>query len=72
MRSGIGRHSRTSSTLTTAPGPIAMALPAPPERELFDAYDDGRVAERVLIAASMLGLGDGGTDVPPRARHSRR
>jgi len=32
-------------------------LPAEPGRELSDAYDDGRAAERALIAASVLGLG---------------
>lgn len=44
-------------TLTTAPAAIAIVLPADPERVEVDAYDDGRVAERVLIGASMLGLG---------------
>lgn len=43
-------------TLSTAGAAIAFVLPDDPEREVVDAYDDGRAAERVLIAASMLGL----------------
>ena len=41
----------------TATAGIAIVLPAEPGRELGDAYDDGRAAERTLIAASILGLG---------------
>ena len=44
-------------TLLTAPAAIAFVLPDDAEREVVDAYDDGRAAERVLIAATMLGLG---------------
>ena len=43
--------------LATAPAAIAIVLSA--EDSQHDAYDDGRVAERILIAASMLGLGGG-------------
>lgn len=43
--------------LYTAPAAIASVLPADPGRRLSDAYDDGRAAERMLIAASLLGLG---------------
>jgi nitroreductase len=45
--------------LATAPAAIAIVLPNEPGKELGRAYDDGRVAERILIAASMLGLGGG-------------
>jgi nitroreductase len=41
----------------TATAGIAIVLPAEPAREIVDAYDDGRAAERILIAASILGLG---------------
>jgi len=41
----------------TATAGVAIVLPAEPGRELSDAYDDGRAAERALIAASVLGLG---------------
>jgi nitroreductase len=57
--------------LLTAPAAIAIALPADPGRAVHDAYDDGRVAERILIAAGMLDLGAGiswvRTDVRPVA-----
>jgi nitroreductase len=45
--------------LAGAPAAVAIVLPADPKHEVADAYDDGRVAERILIAASMLGLGGG-------------
>jgi nitroreductase len=45
--------------LETAPAAIAIVLPSDPSRAVHDAYDDGRVAERILIAASLLGLGAG-------------
>src|SRR5579864_8694333 len=45
--------------LRTAPAAIAIVLPVDAEHELSRAYDDGRVAERILIAATMLGLGAG-------------
>ena len=45
--------------LRTAMAAIAVVLPVGAEREVVDAYDDGRAAERMLIAANMLGLGAG-------------
>ena len=45
--------------LATAPAAIAIALPAEPDRAVRDAYDDGRVAERILVAAAMLDIGAG-------------
>jgi nitroreductase len=46
-------------SLPTATAAIAIVLPDDPERAISLAYDDGRVAERILIAASMLGAGGG-------------
>ena len=43
----------------TATAAIATVLPADPAREVHDAYDDGRVAERLLVAATLLDLGAG-------------
>ena len=55
--------------LATAPAAIAIVLPADPDRAVSDAYDDGRVAERLLVAASILDIGGGiswiRTDVRP-------
>ena len=45
--------------LAAAPAAIAIVLPSEPGRAVHDAYDDGRVAERLLIAARMLDLGAG-------------
>jgi nitroreductase len=45
--------------LATATAVIAIVLPAGDDRLIADAYDDGRAAERILVAASMLGLGAG-------------
>ncbi len=45
--------------LATAPATIAIVLPAEPDRAVHDAYDDGRVAERILVAAAMLDIGAG-------------
>lgn len=45
--------------LESATAAIAIVLPAAPERAVRDAYDDGRAAERILVAASLLDLGAG-------------
>jgi len=45
--------------LATAPAAIAIVLPAEAGRAVPDAYDDGRVAERILVAAAMLDIGAG-------------
>ena len=36
---------------------IAIVMPSDPAHGTGDAYDEGRAAERILIAASLLGLG---------------
>jgi nitroreductase len=46
-------------SLGTATAAIAIVLPADDTHEIGLAYDDGRVAERILIAAGMLDLGAG-------------
>jgi nitroreductase len=58
--------------LRTATAAVAVVLPDAPERTVSDAYDDGRASERMLVAATMLGLGAGiawiRRDVRPTAR----
>ena len=49
-------HTRS---LTTAPAAIAVVLPHQPGSGVSHGYDEGRAAERILIAASILGLGAG-------------
>jgi len=45
--------------LKTATAVVAIVLPDEPERAISRAYDDGRAAERMLVAAGMLGLAAG-------------
>jgi nitroreductase len=54
-------------SLATAQVAIAIALPDDPDA-ISNAYDEGRVAERMLIAASFLGLGAGIAWVMPHIR----
>jgi nitroreductase len=42
-----------------AAAPLAIAIVLDGESELSESYDEGRVTERLLIAAHMLGLGGG-------------
>jgi nitroreductase len=46
-------------SLKTATAAVAILLPDDDERRISHAYDDGRAAERMLIAAGMLGLAAG-------------
>jgi nitroreductase len=46
-------------SLKTATAVVAIVLPDDDERRISHAYDDGRVAERILIAAGMLDLAAG-------------
>lgn len=46
-------------SLATAPAAIAIVLPLDPGSGISHAYDEGRAAERMLIAASLLELGAG-------------
>jgi nitroreductase len=55
--------------LHSAMAALAITLPDDPARAISHAYDDGRVAERVLVGAGMLGLGAGITWVRPDVRH---
>jgi nitroreductase len=45
--------------LETAPAAIAVVLPGDGDHQVSHAFDEGRAAERTLIAASMLDLGAG-------------
>lgn len=49
----------STRSLATAPAAIAIVMPQEPGRGLMHGYDEGRAAERILVAASMLGLGAG-------------
>ena len=49
-------HTRALQTATAA---IAISVPEQPGWKISHAYDEGRAAERILIGASLLGLGAG-------------
>lgn len=55
-------------SLHTAVAAIAIVLPSEEGHELRYAYDEGRAAERILIAAGLLDLGAGIAWVLPRIR----
>jgi nitroreductase len=57
-------------SLRTATAAIAIVLPADDSHEVGLAYDDGRVAERILIAAGMLDLAGGIAWVRPDVREA--
>jgi nitroreductase len=54
--------------LPTATAAVAIVVPDEPEREVSRAFDDGRAAERLLIAATLLGLGGGISRLRPDVR----
>jgi nitroreductase len=54
--------------LPTATAAVAIVEPNEPERGLSRSFDDGRAAERMLIAAHALGLGGGISRVRPDVR----
>ena len=62
-RDAIARIAETgvpqTRALRTATAAIAIVLPLDEAHEIGLAYDDGRAAERILIAAGMLDLGAG-------------
>ena len=47
------------STRHVGKAPVAIAVVMPGDAEVRDAFDEGRVTERILIAAELLGLGAG-------------
>jgi nitroreductase len=59
-------------SLATAPAVVAVALPADEGAATWQAYDEGRAVERMLVAATLLGLAAGiawvRADVDERAR----
>ncbi|MDQ4044096.1 MAG: nitroreductase family protein [Chloroflexota bacterium] len=56
----LARLSELRPNITwVANGALAIALVFPGENDIHEAYDEGRVSERIMIAAEMLGLGAG-------------
>lgn len=48
--------------------PVVIAIVMPGEKAVLDAFDEGRVTERILVAATALGLAAGMGWVPQEAR----
>jgi nitroreductase len=46
-----------AQAVVDAPAAIAIAMPVEPKRAISLAFDEGRAAERILVAATMVGLG---------------
>jgi nitroreductase len=49
----------STRALATAAAAVAIVMPSEEGRAVSLAYDEGRAAERILVAASLLGLGAG-------------
>jgi nitroreductase len=49
----------STRSLQTATAAIAIAMPEQPGRSVSSAYDEARAAERILVGASLLGIGAG-------------
>lgn len=58
----------STRSLATAAAAIAIVMPTETDRAISDAFDEARAAERMLVAASMLGLGAGLGWVPSAVR----
>lgn len=46
-----------AQVVAEAPAAIALVMPVEPKRAISMAFDEGRAAERILVAATLLGLG---------------
>lgn len=55
-------------SLATAQAAIAIVLPSEPGSGISHSYDEGRAAERMLVAAELMGLGAGIAWVRSEAR----
>ncbi len=55
-------------SLQTATAAVAIVLPVNPDRAVSLAYDEGRAAERILVAAGMVGLAAGIAWIKTEAR----
>jgi nitroreductase len=62
----------STRALTTATAAVVVTVPAERERQVGRAYDEGRAAERMLIAAGLLGLGAGIVWLWPKVRETAR
>jgi nitroreductase len=59
LRGIAGAGMPQTRSLRSATAAIAIALPEEQGKAVSHAYDEGRAAERILVGATMLGLGAG-------------
>jgi nitroreductase len=59
IRAIAGAGMPQTRSLRSAAAAIAIALPEEQGKAVSHAYDEGRAAERILVGATMLGLGAG-------------
>jgi nitroreductase len=52
--------------------PVVIAIVMPGDKAVLDAFDEGRVTERILVAATGLGLASGMGWIPQEARDGAR
>ncbi len=52
--------------------PVVIAIVMPGDKAVLDAFDEGRVTERILVAATALGLASGMGWIPQDARDRAR
>jgi nitroreductase len=50
--------------------PVAIAIVMPGDKGILDAFDEGRVTERILVAATAMGLASGMGWVPKESREA--
>ncbi len=62
----------STRSLQKAVAAVAIAIPAAKDRVVSNAFDDGRAAERMLVATTMLGLGGAIAWIGPDLREAAR
>jgi nitroreductase len=62
----------STRSLQRAVAAVAIAIPAAKDRVVSYAFDDGRVAERMLVATTMLGIGGAIAWIGPDLREAAR
>lgn len=62
----------STRSLATAAAAIVIAMPDEAGRKVSHAYDEGRAAERILVGATLLGLGAGIAWLSNEARQTAR
>jgi nitroreductase len=65
-REALARLAPNAGHLGRAPVDIAIVMPG--DKSVLDAFDEGRVTERILVAATAIGLASGMGWIPKESR----